>query len=123
MHALHSPIERARGPKYIRDLRLRWRLETSFPLVYTQLVLPGILSLSDAIAKMTCVPAKLLKFPGGAGTLAVGANADIAILDINKKWTVDRDKVQSKSKNTPFHGMQVQGKAVKTLVGGRVIEL
>lgn len=98
-------------------------LETSFPLTYTHLVLPGILSLSEAIAKMTTAPARVLKLPDGAGTLIPGSAADIAVLDLDAEWIVDRDAVQSKSKNTPFHGMKVQGRAVFTLVGGERIAL
>jgi dihydroorotase len=98
-------------------------LETSFPLVYTELVLTGLLSFSDAIAKMTIVPANLLSMEDGAGTLEIGALADVAVLDLEKAWTIDREAVQSKSKNTPFHGRQVQGKAELTLLGGRVIRL
>lgn len=98
-------------------------LETSFPLVYTTLVKPGILPLSVAIAKMTHIPARLLGMPADVGTLQTGAPADIAVLNLDHEWTIDRDKVQSKSKNTPFHGMTVQGKAAYTLVGGRKIQL
>ena len=98
-------------------------LESSFPIVYTTLVKTGILTLSEAIAKMTCIPAKLLKMPEGIGTLKIGAPADIAVFDLEKVWTIDRDKVQSKSKNTPFHGWEVQGKATFTVVAGRIITL
>jgi dihydroorotase len=98
-------------------------LETSFPLVYTTLVRPGILSLADAIARMTHVPARVLNFPDGVGTLKPGAPADIAVLDLEHEWTIDRDQVQSKSKNTPFHGWKVWGKAAYTLVGGRRVQL
>ena len=98
-------------------------LETSFPLVYTTLVKPGILSLADAIAKMTYVPARVLDFPDGVGTLKPGAPADIAVLDLEQEWTIDRDQVQSKSKNTPFHGMKVWGKAAYTLLNGRKIQV
>lgn len=98
-------------------------LETSFPLVYTTLVKPGILSFSDALAKMTHVPARVLNMPEGVGTLQTGAPADIAVFNLETEWTIDRDRVQSKSKNTPFHGMKVQGKAAFTIVGGRVIRL
>ena len=98
-------------------------LETSFPLVYTTLVKPGILSLADAIAKMTYIPARLLNMEPSAGTLQNGASADIAVLDLEHEWTIDRNKVQSKSKNTPFHGMKVQGKAAFTLLSGRVIRI
>jgi dihydroorotase len=96
-------------------------LETSFPLVYTTLVKPGILTLSQAIAKMTVDPARMLNLPDNAGTLKPGALADIAVLDLEKEWTIDRNAVQSKSKNTPFHGMTVHGKAAFTILGGRVV--
>lgn len=98
-------------------------LETAFPLTYTKLVLPGKLSLSEAIAKMTVAPARVLKLPGGAGTLQPGSVADIAVLDLEAEWTVDRAAVQSKSHNTPFHGWKVRGRAVFTMVGGRRITL
>jgi dihydroorotase len=98
-------------------------LETSFPLVYTTLVLPGLLTFSDAIAKMTVHAAEVIGLPDGVGTLKPGAPADITVLDLDKRWTIDRNTVQSKSKNTPFHGMAVQGRAEFTVVGGRVIRL
>src|SRR5579884_189854 len=98
-------------------------LETSFPLVYTTLVKPGILSLADAIAKMTVQPARVIGLPEGVGTLPQGAPADVTVLDLDAVWTVDRDALQSKSKNTPFHGREVQGKAAFTVVGGRVIHV
>lgn len=98
-------------------------LETSFPLVYTTLVKTGRLDFATAIAKMTHIPAETIGLPPGTGTLNTGAEADIAVLDLETEWTIDRDSVQSKSKNTPFHGMKAQGKAAFTVVGGRVIEL
>ena len=98
-------------------------LETSFPLVYSTLVIPGVLSLSEAIAKMTSVPAAVLNLGDKVGTLQTGADADVAVLDLDRAWTIDRDSVQSKSKNTPFHGMKVMGKAEFTIVGGRVIRI
>ena len=98
-------------------------LETSFPLTYTTLVKTGILTLSQAIAKMTSEPARVLGLPATVGTLKPGAEADIAVFDLDTVWTVDRNKVQSKSKNTPYHGHEVQGRAVFTIVGGRIIRL
>ena len=98
-------------------------LESSFPVVYATLVKTGTLTLSEAIAKMTCIPAKLLKMEEGVGSLKPGAPADIAVFDLEKVWVIDREKVQSKSKNTPFHGWEVQGKAEFTVVAGRVIDL
>ncbi len=98
-------------------------LETSFPLTYTTLVKTGLLTLSEAIERMSTIPARLLKLGDGAGTLAVGALADVVVLDTEKEWTIDRAAVQSKSHNTPFHGHAVQGKAEFTLLGGRVVRL
>jgi dihydroorotase len=98
-------------------------LETSFPLTYTHLVLPGVLTLADAIAKMTSVPAGILNLPDGAGTLKPGSVADVAVFDLDEEWTVDRDAVQSKSRNTPFHGAKVRGRTRFTLLGGRRIVL
>lgn len=98
-------------------------LETSFPLVYTTLVKTGVLDFATAIAKMTHIPAQTIGLPPGTGTLEIGVEADVAVLDLEAEWTIDRESVQSKSKNTPFHGMKVQGRAVFTVVGGRVIEL
>ena len=98
-------------------------LETSFPLTYTELVLPGILTFIQAIEKMTVTPARVLNLPDGAGTLKPGSIADIVVLDLDAKWTIDRNTVQSKSKNTPFHGREVQGRAAFTLLGGKRIVL
>jgi dihydroorotase len=98
-------------------------LETSFPLVYTTLVLTGVLSLSEAIAKMTCRAAQVIGLPDDVGTLKAGASADVTVLDLEARWTVDRNAVQSKSKNTPFHGKEMQGRPLFTLVGGRRIDL
>lgn len=118
-HAPHAPYEKEvefeAAPFGILGL------ETSFPLVYTTLVVPGLLTLSEAIRKMTIAPAQVLNLLDGAGTLKPGAIADIAVFDLDTEWTIDRNKVQSKSKNTPFHGMTVRGRAAFTLLAGRIV--
>jgi dihydroorotase len=95
-------------------------LETAFGLTYTHLVMPGLLSLADAVAKLTIAPARALGLPGG--TLALGSPADVTVLDIDAMWTVDPTVFRSKSRNTPFGGSELQGRAVFTVVGGRVVE-
>jgi len=55
------------------------------------------------------------------GTLKVGADADIAIIDLNKEWVVDVKKLKSKSRNTPFDGWKMKGRVVKTIVSGKVV--
>jgi len=94
-------------------------LETAFPVLYTELVLGKVLSLGALIEKMSPAPARILGVRGGS--LAQGQVADITVLDLDTKWTIDKNSFYSKSRNTPFDGMQVTGRAVATLVGGRLV--
>ncbi len=93
-------------------------LETMLP-VSLELVRTGVLTMSDMIAKMTCNPARLLGLE--SGTLAVGAEADICIFDAEKTWRVDREKLVSRGKNTPWHGKEVTGLVTHTLKAGRIV--
>ncbi|OIO71854.1 MAG: dihydroorotase [Zetaproteobacteria bacterium CG_4_9_14_3_um_filter_49_83] len=93
-------------------------LETMLP-VSLDLVRGGVLSMSDLIAKMSCNPAKLLGL--NSGTLSIGAEADVCIFDENATWTVDREKMVSKGKNTPWHGKQMTGEVTHTIKAGRVV--
>ncbi len=93
-------------------------LETTLGLVATKLVAPGHLDWPSAIKKMTINPARILGID--KGTLAIGADADITIIDQNVEWTVDPKKFQSKSSNTPFAGWKLKGRAVAVFVGGRL---
>lgn len=94
-------------------------LETSLGLVLTFLVGPGKLSLEEVVEKMSANPARILKIEGGA--LKEGALADITVIDLKKKWAVESAKFFSKGKNTPFEGWELKGKAVMTMVGGRIV--
>lgn len=94
-------------------------METSLSACYTALVKPGYLTLPELAAKMSLNPARLLKLPGGA--LRVGGPADFVLFDENRQWTVDRDKLHGKSKNTPFHGMTLSGKVVMTVCRGDIV--
>jgi len=93
-------------------------LETALPLTFA-LVDEGILSLESAVDKLSTAPAKV--FGLAKGTLAVGADADIAIIDQQEQWEVDPAKFRSKSRNTPFAGWKVKGRVTTTIVGGRVV--
>ena len=86
-----------------------------------KLVENGNLSLIDALGKLTIAPSRILGLE--AGTLARGAPADVALIDPQVSWTVDPAKFHSKGKFTPFEGMKLRGRAVKTLVGGRIIQV
>lgn len=93
-------------------------LETALPLTL-RLVEEGVLTLSDAIARLTIGPARALGLSGG--TLEVGQAADITLIDPACKWTLDPVRLVSRSKNTPFGGWQLKGAATLTMVDGRVV--
>jgi dihydroorotase len=92
-------------------------LETELALSLTQLYHTRRLSLPDLIAKFTVAPARLLGLP--RGTLSVGAVADVTLLDPDREWVFDQGASASKSRNTPFGGWPLKGRAVATIVGGR----
>ena len=84
-------------------------------LVHRELIGP-----SRLVELMSLNPARLLRLETN-GTLAVGARADVTVIDPNLQWTVDPAKFLSKSRNTPFAGMKLKGKAVMTVVAGKII--
>jgi dihydroorotase len=90
-------------------------LETSVGLSL-QLVQDGLLSLSELVRRMSANPAAILRVKGG--TLAAGADADVTIIDPEAPWTVNAAEFKSKSRNTPFDGWKLKGRAVQTIVGG-----
>ncbi|WP_296972300.1 dihydroorotase [Tepidanaerobacter sp. EBM-38] len=94
-------------------------LETALGVILTHVVKEGVLSLNAAIEKMTLGPAKVLGLD--MGTLKIGAPADITVIDPNRVWTVDKNKFFSKGRNTPFDGWRLTGKAVLTMVDGRIV--
>jgi dihydroorotase len=93
-------------------------LETALGLAIRELVEPGILSLPELLARMSTVPARIFGLAGG--TLAVGAPADVVVLDPARRWVVRREELHSRSANTPFLNETLVGQADLTLVGGRV---
>ncbi len=92
-------------------------LETALGLTL-KLVDEGMFSLAEVIRKLSVNPALILKL--NKGTLSVGADADMTIIDSDVDWTVDASQFKSKSKNTPFDGWKLRGKAVRTIVGGKI---
>ena len=93
-------------------------LETSFAAMYTYLVAPGHVTLSEGIALMTHKPAAIVR--SDRGTLSVDAPADIALFDTSMQWTVDPSQLQSKGKNCVFKHKTLTGKAKHVIVGGEV---
>lgn len=94
-------------------------LETSLGLAISELVRTGLLSLSDLVARMSAVPARIFGLPGG--TLAPGAPADLVVFDPGAEWIVRPEEFHSRSRNTPFAGRRLFGRATTTLVRGQVV--
>jgi dihydroorotase len=93
-------------------------LETALPLALRMAAECGI-GLEELVRLMSSNPARILGVPGGS--LAAGASADVTIVDTNRTWTVDAMRLHSRSRNTPFGGMEMRGQAVVTIVGGRIV--
>ncbi|MFN2317597.1 MAG: dihydroorotase [Gemmatimonadales bacterium] len=94
-------------------------LETALGLAIRELVVPGLVSLSDLIGRMSTIPARTFHLPGG--TLAVGAPADVVVLEPGVRWVVRREEMHSKSRNSPFLGEELVGRANLTLVDGKIV--
>jgi dihydroorotase len=92
-------------------------LETALPLTLA-LVREGMLSPGQMVEKLASGPARILGIPGG--TMNEGAPADVTLVDPDRDFTVNAKRFHSRSRNTPFHGRELQGKAVCTLVGGKI---
>jgi dihydroorotase len=93
-------------------------LETAVGLAVTRLVEPGRIGWPRLVEAMSTLPARILGI--NRGTLRPGAPADITLIDPALTWRVDVHSFASKSVNTPFHGWTLQGRAVATIVAGRV---
>ena len=93
--------------------------ETAFAIANTELVKKGYMGLAELVKLMSANPARILGVEGGS--LAVGAPADLVILDPDREITVDANRFASKARNTPFHGRTYTGAVCATMVGGRII--
>ncbi len=115
-HAPHAPdekeVEFEAAPNGVIGL------ETSLGLTL-RLVHEGVLPVDRAVAALTCGPARALGLAGG--TLEPGAPADVVLVDPEARWTVEPERFFSKARNCPFAGMELRGRPVRTLVGGRTV--
>ena len=93
-------------------------LETAFPLLYTHLVLKGVLTLHELIDKMTRKPAEVFQLP--YGRLVEGGPADITVIDLKREKAIDPKTFASKGFNTPFAGWKVKGWPVLTMMNGQI---
>jgi len=115
-HAPHAAFEKEQefdaAPFGIVGLETAWGLAM-------RLVAEGVLTVEQVVAALTVQPARA--FGLAKGTLAVGADADVTIVDPDSNWAVDPEQFKSKGRNTPFAGWKLKGRVVSTLVGGRVV--
>jgi dihydroorotase len=115
-HAPHSSAKKARGlgaaPNGVIGL------ETLLPVCVTALIEPGHLSWPQLISKLTIDPARVLGID--RGTLRPGAAADVTVIDPGAEWTIDPARFRSKSRNCPYAGWKVRGRAHAVVVGGEV---
>ena len=96
----------ATGLELLLPLTLQWGRECG-------------LGLAASLAPVTCNPARVLKL--AAGTLAKGAPADLCLFDPGRGWIVGADTLVSQGKNTPFLGLELTGRVVRTIVAGRTV--
>lgn len=116
-HAPHTAIEKGMSMKKAPFGIVG--LETAASLTYSELVLGKYLTPMQMAEKLSYNPAKIIGIEKGA--LKEGAAADIVIFDPNKTYTILKEDLAGKAKNTPFHNRKVTGKVMATLVDGRVV--
>lgn len=109
-HAPHSAEEKARGLE--KSAFGVVGLETAFPVLYTKLVLPGVISLKKLVELLTVNPRRRFNIPLGV---------DFSIWDLNRAYTVDPAEFKSMGRATPFSGWPVQGRCMATVCGGRLV--
>ncbi len=115
-HAPHAPQEKA---DFLAAPNGVIGMETSFAASYTYLVKTGKMSLAQLVEKMSVNPARRLKI--AAGTLSVGAPADVVLADLNRDWVVEPEKLHSKARNAVYKGMTLTGKVMATYCGGSLV--
>lgn len=118
-HAPHAPDEKTRADIWTVDCGFPG-VETQMPLMLTE-VSHGRASLKDYVRWSAENPAKIWGLYPRKGTLTVGSEADIAIVDLNREWTIDDARIQSRSKISPWHGRKATALPIHTIVRGRFV--
>ncbi len=118
-HAPHSPQEKTRNDIWSVDCGFPG-VETQMPLMLTE-VARGRFSICEYVRWSAANPAKVWGLYPRKGVIAPGADADIAVVDLGRAWTIDDAQIQSRAKISPWHGREVKGLPLHTLVRGRFI--
>lgn len=115
-HAPHSAEEKGRGLE--KSLMGIVGIETAFPLLYTHLVLGGVISLTKLTELLAINPKKRFGIKGGTD---IGQQADFTVIDLDSEYTINSEEFYSKGKATPFEGWSVKGEIMHTYVKGEKI--
>ncbi len=115
-HAPHSAEEKSKG--LAKSLMGIVGLETAFPVLYTELVKKGVITLERLIEAMSDVPNA--RFNAGRGEM-LGENASFTVFDLSEEYEIDPEKFRSMGRNTPFGGKKVFGKCLMTVYNGKVV--
>lgn len=115
-HAPHTAEEKSRG--YDKSLMGIVGLETAFPVMYTKLVKPGVISLGKLFELMCDNPRRIFGF---GGAIEVGQPADLAVFELDAEYVIDSKDFVSMGHSTPFDGWKVQGRCVRTYKDGKLI--
>ena len=116
-HAPHSKDEKSRG--LAKSAMGVVGLETSFGVLNTKLVKTNVITLEKLVDMMSVRPREIFNIDGGK--IAEGEVADLALLDIDKEWTVNPNEFYSMGRSTPFEGWKLQGKNVLTICKGEIV--
>ena len=114
-HAPHSEEEKSKG--LANSLMGIVGLETAFPILYTELVKKGVITLDRLIELMSDAPGRRFGIDRGE---MLGEKASFTVFELENEYEIDPDSFRSKGRNTPFGGRRVFGKCLMTVVDGRV---
>lgn len=112
-HAPHTEEDKAKGSPGMVGI------ETAFSICYTELVKKNGISINKLSELMSRNPAKILGM--NKGSITIGKDGDLVLVDLNKEIVIDKEKFVSKGKNTPFHGKKYFGEVIMTIKGGKLI--
>ena len=116
-HAPHSKEEKSKG--LAGSAMGIVGLETAFPVLYTKLVKEGIITIEKLIELMSIKPREIFNL--GSGKIEVGQTADLALIDINEKFTVNPDEFRTMGRATPFEGWELCSKNKLTICEGEIV--
>lgn len=96
-------------------------LETALSVVVKAMIESELMSWSDLVDRMSITPAKIAGYSKHGNQIATGSQANLTIIDTDKTWIVDRNRLNSKSKNTPFDGMKLPSPVIHTFLNGKQV--